>query len=1409
MRKLIKQSIWTTLLLLTVSSSWGFVIGGPIGNGGDAWQVPAIGYGLPGDILAPKNIGEEYRRVTPVMYYAYDANFFGFFGLAGATNIDAAFGVMNSVTNVSTYSRDLSEFPLASQGVNYRAESLELLDLKSVTLQLIAEQMGLGSPERYAWTLHNRYQPPSTTCPDATSYLVIQRNLDYLTSPLNQIQYSPYVNDTLYTYTISDTCGKHPPVYDAVTVPILADPSASAYTAVASDNLSLGGFYTTLTRDDVAGLRYMLSSNNINYESTSSSGGLLLQTNVQPPSLLTTQPFSLFLAQSVTSAPPTMQSNYPGLTIRSVATNFVNQVTTNLAAYFTNLAGPYTNVGPNFSNSWTPVQYGGIQLVTNQPFGPLLAAAAVSAPDVLQALYPNLLIKNTYTNSHQVQVVTNVLSYFTNLAGPYTNLVEMSNGIAIYPSNGIVSFTNYWSPVQYGEPFVLTTLPLGPLLARMPYTDPITLQALYPGLVVASVTTNYLVVNYTTNIVPYYTNQSVLPVFSNTVAGGLPNVTTPTNIYFYTNQPGPTVINYDITQGSVPISTLDLATFADLSLTNPPATMLALYPGLQILRATTSPAYVPVTNYTSYLTNYTGAPYGGPPKLVTVASSYNYVWITNWHYTFGNVFTNHYYTNRYIVVKSIWTTNQIGAPVGSPLVYKTNYNTIKTNLISGDFFLIPTNWCGFDLTLSFPLGNPPYNCGTSNTVIYPGYNSSGSTGTNNVAGGDSYGLIQSTYDIYTNYNYAVYPGICQPVLVFGTNYSTNIVNTYQYGFANLVTNHYYTNTAVTVSATNVSYTPLGSPDLLFTNPPSVVSYYTNLPSGDFYIVPTNWCGFQILGLLTNTISTNAVVSGSNSIAGGPFYSVSTAAYGTNYTYSLRPGVCEPVVASSTTYATNIVTQYVYDFANIITNHYYTTNHVTGWVTNVAVWTNGLVGWVTNIVRPVDYWTNQVWGDFFIPPTNWCGYSVLGILTNAVVTTNTYAATNLLGVPLLPGEQYTVTSYTTDTNYIYSLRPGVCEPALIFATNYVTNYGVVQYSYNFSGIITNHFFTNGRSMVVTTNIAIWTNGLVGWLTNIVTTNVLTNIVGGDFYVVPPSWCGYSISGAQSTNVYITTNQFASTNLTGVADLGQRYTQTSFTSDSNTTYVVQIKTCNTAVPATALRQGIEHVQFIRANYDSLLGQFFVPLTNNYTMVMVTNSQPVTEYYQRVVTRPDFLMSAQDLTAGPAASPATPVAQRGINFDTTSVLPGLAGPGTLTPGTTFTFNKSGRTYQNYSPAFLSETDAFKTYLWASFDSSTNVVLYPNGTSIADLENQILMPVSPSTLVDGALGVAYPPVTFSATGGAPPYTWSATNISNLVPGMIFDTTTATLSGTPAASGTFSFTLQVTDSVNRVVSLNYTLAVP
>jgi sugar lactone lactonase YvrE len=79
-------------------------------------------------------------------------------------------------------------------------------------------------------------------------------------------------------------------------------------------------------------------------------------------------------------------------------------------------------------------------------------------------------------------------------------------------------------------------------------------------------------------------------------------------------------------------------------------------------------------------------------------------------------------------------------------------------------------------------------------------------------------------------------------------------------------------------------------------------------------------------------------------------------------------------------------------------------------------------------------------------------------------------------------------------------------------------------------------------------------------------------------------------------------------------------------------------------------------------------------------------------------------------------------------------------------------------------------------------------------------------SPLPDGAVGAAYT-TTLAATGGVPPYTW-AISAGNLPAGLTISSTTGTISGTPVASGTASFTVQVTGSNGFSSTTPFTLPI-
>jgi hypothetical protein len=452
MRQTIKKLLWVVGLVFSLQSIWAFSLLGPSATYpgvsstfGDAWQQEIIGFNpilayngappyLGPDALAigPKNIGEGYRRNTPVIYYAFDRNFSQtYFGVAGEQAVVQAFDILNALTNVDSYSSNLVEFPLQSQSQNYRATTLGLQDLKSTTLAVMMEQMGLADSIRYVWVLHNRYHVPGdpSPCPNAMDYLVTMRNFDIMATPLNQLQYSAYVNDELYTYFIPpDLCDQIPSPPDADAVELPADPlvknqPVASGGQVGAGSLGTGFFYTGLTRDDVGGLRTLYTSSNRNIESvapnsTPVSGGGLSATNISDEFVLTTSNLTAFVLALRTNNPAALQTLYPGLVISSVISNFNGTFTYTFANVVTNTL---------FTNSTFLYQ------IQTTKIAPLVGTPYGSPP-----------VTNTTTKS--TAVVTNIVSgdFFlipTNLCGLEVLSILATNVTAVTNFLGTVTNT--------------------------------------------------------------------------------------------------------------------------------------------------------------------------------------------------------------------------------------------------------------------------------------------------------------------------------------------------------------------------------------------------------------------------------------------------------------------------------------------------------------------------------------------------------------------------------------------------------------------------------------------------------------------------------------------------------------------------------------------------------------------------------------------------------------------------------------------------------------------------------------------------------------------------------------------------------------------------------------------------------
>jgi hypothetical protein len=371
----------------------------------EAWQVPAIGHNaLAGDIGGVKNIGEEYRINIPVITYGFDDTFMNYFGSEGVAAIDAAFAILNSLPPFSSLDRNLTEFPLFdpatgvsttfrdSRRINLRAAANNLIDLKSTALSVVLEQLGLTTPERWVWTLRDRRteaQPPRT------NYLVIMRNFDPTTaSP------SAYVNGTRYTYQVVEDfpfIGQS----DAVEIPVDPEHQYSAVAGVDSltPSLPYGGFYTYLTRDDIGGLRYIYSPENINWEPFP-AGTQTFAPDRSNLILLTNLDLTLFSLRSRTFSPAEMSNFYPGLII-TAATPRATNIITNSPVLVTNFVPIQF-----FTNLQNPLIVSNIDLTSFSSF------VRTNPPAAVLAAFPDLVI--TSTNAYPTQQVAILSIVLTN-----------------------------------------------------------------------------------------------------------------------------------------------------------------------------------------------------------------------------------------------------------------------------------------------------------------------------------------------------------------------------------------------------------------------------------------------------------------------------------------------------------------------------------------------------------------------------------------------------------------------------------------------------------------------------------------------------------------------------------------------------------------------------------------------------------------------------------------------------------------------------------------------------------------------------------------------------------------------------------------------------------------------------------
>ncbi|MGD1084533.1 MAG: hypothetical protein ABSA47_07250 [Verrucomicrobiota bacterium] len=224
----------------------------------EAWMQQSNGFRLPylpndnpvhyGDIGGPTALTNAYRWNVPVLTYGFDPSFLSFFGSNGVAAVEGAIQIVNDLPAASDL--DATNYPDLTQLVNPQAQAQSLHDLRSSTLSLLLEQMGLDAPSAGMYILDDW-----GFASGEFFFSLIQRNYDpetlAITNDVNTIHYGFLI------YMLSA---------DSAYLVIGGTPSGDSTTAVAEKDSEAGGFYTGLTADDVGGLIYLLSTNHIAYE---------------------------------------------------------------------------------------------------------------------------------------------------------------------------------------------------------------------------------------------------------------------------------------------------------------------------------------------------------------------------------------------------------------------------------------------------------------------------------------------------------------------------------------------------------------------------------------------------------------------------------------------------------------------------------------------------------------------------------------------------------------------------------------------------------------------------------------------------------------------------------------------------------------------------------------------------------------------------------------------------------------------------------------------------------------------------------------------------------------------------------------------------------------------------------------
>ena len=263
-KKLFFFGIVLTGVLLCPSRLFAFALLGPA----EPWMQVSNGLSTAVFQSGPMDIGHGYRWNVPVLTYGFDESFLSYFGSNGVAAVESAIKVLNDLEPAS--SLVITNYPLDTLQYNYAAQDQSLIDLKSHALHLLLGQMGLTSGQQSMFVIR-QWTNALSPVPNNSAYefgadgwgawaipdYVVIRNFDPLT-----LQPSHSINGTSFAGYIFQDANS----LNRGTFVLSTDPFSADNPAVADRGGGFGEFYTSLTRDDVGGLVYLLTTNRVNYE---------------------------------------------------------------------------------------------------------------------------------------------------------------------------------------------------------------------------------------------------------------------------------------------------------------------------------------------------------------------------------------------------------------------------------------------------------------------------------------------------------------------------------------------------------------------------------------------------------------------------------------------------------------------------------------------------------------------------------------------------------------------------------------------------------------------------------------------------------------------------------------------------------------------------------------------------------------------------------------------------------------------------------------------------------------------------------------------------------------------------------------------------------------------------------------